>query len=153
MKITKVKRHATGMMVEEGKVKAAEKEGNDKADEAADEGATKSQGMVRKFAELYSWRHGLYRKLMTRIQRFIVEVKKEEKNFNQEDDKKKDPFQKKEAKQIKVPDLLEYVEEGEVVNISMHEIKKEWCDNKEEWKYTNGSAKRAEQAEMAKKRK
>lgn len=40
VKITKVKGHATKEIVEEGKVKVVEKEGNDKADEAAEEGAT-----------------------------------------------------------------------------------------------------------------
>ena len=43
VKITKVKGHATQEMVDEGNVRAEDKEGNDKADEAADMGATTSQ--------------------------------------------------------------------------------------------------------------
>ena len=44
--ITKAKGHATGNMVQLGKVKEEEKKGNDRADEAADEGATKRQGLL-----------------------------------------------------------------------------------------------------------
>ena len=95
MKISKVKGHATEEMVSEGKVKAEDKEGNDKADEAADQGATKSQGKVQKFAELYAWRQGMYRKIMATNQNFIVEVKKEERRLKQGDEKEKDPFEKK----------------------------------------------------------
>ena len=67
-------------MVDEGKVRAEDKEGNDKADEAADMGATTSQGKLKIFAEIFSWRHARYRNLMARIQCFIVEIKKEEKH-------------------------------------------------------------------------
>ena len=64
-------------MVDEGKVRAEDKEGNDKADEAADMGATTSQGKLKFFAEIFSWRHAKHRNLMARIQCFIVELKKE----------------------------------------------------------------------------
>ena len=74
--ITKVKGHATHEMVEEGKVEEEEKKGNDGSDEAADIGATTSQGRVANFAGLYSWRHQMYRKLMTRIRLYIVCLKK-----------------------------------------------------------------------------
>ena len=43
VRITKVKRHDAQEMVDEGKVRAEDKEGNEKADEAADMGATTSQ--------------------------------------------------------------------------------------------------------------
>ena len=78
-KITKVKGHATEEMVQQGKVKAEEKRGNDHVDEAADAGATKSQGRLKIFGELYSRRHECYRKLMAQVQTFVVELKKEEK--------------------------------------------------------------------------
>ena len=93
--ITKVKGHATEEMVQQGKVKQEEKRGNDWADAAADEGATKSQGRLQCFGELYSWRHMCYRKLMARMQKFIVELKKEEKKLKQQYEKEKDPFAKK----------------------------------------------------------
>jgi len=93
--ITKVKGHATEEMVQQGKVKEEEKRGNDWADTAADEGATNSQGRLQYFGELYSWRHMCYRKLMARMQKFIVELKKEEKKLKQQDEKEKDPFGKK----------------------------------------------------------
>ena len=98
MKITKVKGHATEEMVQQGKVKAEEKKGNDYDDEAADAGATKSQERLKIFGELYSWRHGCYRKMMAKIQTFLVELKKEEKRLKQEDEKAKDPFGKKGSK-------------------------------------------------------
>ena len=82
-------------MVDEGKVRAEDKEGNDKADEAADMGATTSQGKLEFFAEIFSWRHARYRSLMARIQCFIVELKKEEQPLKQEQEKAKDPFGKK----------------------------------------------------------
>ena len=85
-------------MVDEGKVAAEEKAGNDKADEAAEMGATTSQGKVKKFAEIYSWRHAAYRKFMARIQQIIVELKKEEKKLRQDDEKAKDLLRNKEAK-------------------------------------------------------
>ena len=81
--------------VQQGKVKQDEKRGNDWADVAADEGATKSQGRLQCFGELYSWRHMCYRKLMARMQKFIVELKKEEKKLKQQDEKEKDPLEKK----------------------------------------------------------
>ena len=55
-KVTKVKGHATEEMVQQGKVKAEEKKGNDHADEAVDAGATQSQGRLSIPGELYSWR-------------------------------------------------------------------------------------------------
>ena len=125
-------------MVEEGRVKAAEKEGNDKADEAAESGATTSQGRLRSLAEIYSWRHSMYRKLMAKIQHFIVELKKEEKKQKQDDGKAKDPFGGKEATKIEVPKCLRYAKEEEAERLSMHEVKKQWCKDEEEWAYVEG---------------
>ena len=59
--------------MQQGKVKEEEKTGNDRADEAADEGAAKSQGRLQRFGELYSWRHMGYRKFMAKMQKFVVE--------------------------------------------------------------------------------
>jgi len=138
VRITKVKGHATKEMVEEGRVKAIDKEGNDKADEAAEMGATTGQGKLRSLAEIYSWRHAMYRKLMARIQKFIVELKKEEKKQKQEDDKAKDPFGRKEATKVEVPLSLRYAKEEEAERISMHEVRKQWCKDEEEWTYVKG---------------
>ena len=76
VKITKVKGHAIAEMVEQGKVREEDKEGNDMADQVADQGATKSQGKLQMFAGLYVWRHSRYRKFMARLQRFIVKIKR-----------------------------------------------------------------------------
>ena len=77
--ISKVKGHATQEMVDEGKVEEEEEEekkGNDESDKAAGMGSTKSQGRIAKFVDLYSWRHTQYRRLMARIQKYIVGLKK-----------------------------------------------------------------------------
>ena len=134
-----VKGHATEEMVEKGEVRREDKEGNDYADEAAEEGATTSQGRVRKFAEIYSWRHMMYRKLMAGIQKYIVELTKEEKKLKQDDAKQSDPFGKREANKARIWRQLNYVnEEEEVESMRMHMIKKEWCHDEVEWAYTKG---------------
>ena len=138
VKITKVKGHATQAMVDEGKVKQTEKTGNDKADEAAEAGATTSQGKIRDFAEMYSWRHIRYRKFMAKIQHYIVELKKEEKKQKQQHEKEKDPFGRKEASKVEVQRNLKYADEAEAASVEMHEIQKQWCKDEEEWKYTKG---------------
>ena len=134
--ITKVKGHATQQMVDEGKVEKDEKEGNDQADEAAEAGATKSQGRVQKFAEAYSWRHGQYRKLMARIQQYIVALRKEEKRLKQEDEKEKDPFEKKEGGKVQAQQRLRYAKTGETFKLHMHKIRKEWCEVEKERAHT-----------------
>ena len=80
--LTKVKGHATEDMVNEGKVKLSEKQGNDKADIAADLGATSSQAKVQAFGPLYCQRQKNYRALMCRVQNDIVGLKVEEKKLS-----------------------------------------------------------------------
>ena len=92
--ITKVKGHATQEMVDEGKVEEEEKKGNDGSDEAADLGATESQGRVATFASLYSWRHQQYRKIMTRVHKYVVGFKKEDKRLREEDEKERETLSK-----------------------------------------------------------
>ena len=79
VKITKVKGHATDEMVAEGKVREEDKEGNDKADKAADKGAEETDNIAAAIGFVYARRHKLYKKLMTRIQTFIIKVKKAQK--------------------------------------------------------------------------
>ena len=54
LKVVKVKGHATDTMVKEGKVKLAEKKGNDRSDTAAALGVTESQAKVHAFGALVS---------------------------------------------------------------------------------------------------
>ena len=135
--ITKVKGHATQEMVDEGKVDEEEKKSNDGSDEAADLGATESQGRVAKFASLYSWRHQLYRQRMTRVQKYVVGLKKEDRRLREEDEKERDPFEKKEGRKVKVEKQLRYAETNdEVVQMKMKMIERHWCRDEEETRYT-----------------
>ena len=72
VQLTKVKGHATEQMVTEGKVTRLDKEGNDKADRAAELGATASQAKVQAFGRLYSQRQQEYRTLVCRIQKLSL---------------------------------------------------------------------------------
>ena len=72
-------------MVDEGNVEEEEKKGDGGSDEAAGRGSTTSQGRVESFSDLYSWRHQLYRNVMTRIQKYIVGLEKEDKRLREED--------------------------------------------------------------------
>ena len=65
--ITEVKGDATEEMVQEGTVTLPDKLGNDRADIAAEKGATVSQLKVHCFGALYSTRHKGYRQLMCRV--------------------------------------------------------------------------------------
>ena len=82
------------------------------ADAAADEGATNSQGRLQIFAGLYSWRHTSFRRIMAKIQTFLVKLKKEEKEMKKEKEKNEDPFGSKEAQKLCIPTALTYGEEG-----------------------------------------
>ena len=130
--ITKVKGHATQEMVDEGKVEEEEKKGNDGSDEAADLGATESQGKVAKFAGLYSWRHQLYRKMMMRVQKYIVGLKVEDKRLR-EDERQKDPFERKDERKVKIANRLIYAgAQEEVVRMRMKRIDRHLCKNSDE---------------------
>ena len=59
-------------------------------------GSTTSQGRIARFADMYSWIHTQYRRLMARIQKYIAGSKKKDKMLRGEDEKKEDPFEKKE---------------------------------------------------------
>ena len=79
VKLRKVKGHATDEMVDEGKVEGHEKLGNDKADISADKGATEEDRRLNDFADLYSHRQRFYADFMKRIKRFIIGMRKAEK--------------------------------------------------------------------------
>ena len=64
----KVKGHATEEMLEIGKVKAEDKKGNDKADEAAGRGSRDEQRRLFALTELYAERHEAYRMFMGKTQ-------------------------------------------------------------------------------------
>ena len=91
---TKVKGHATQELVDEGKVQKEQTKGNDQADIGAERGAVTMQRVTQMLANIYSWRHGGYRNLMVRIQRFIVSLRNHDRTIREEAKKQVDPFGK-----------------------------------------------------------
>ena len=61
-----------------------------------------------RFGDMYSRRQKLYRKVICRMQRYIVGLEKEEKRLKQEEELAKDPFAGAEHKKINVPKHLKY---------------------------------------------
>ena len=89
--------------------------------------------MIARFADMCSWRHTQYRRLMARIQKYIVGLKKEYKRLRDEEEKKEDPYEKKERKKIVVEKLLRYIDEGQTTfGMKMKEIKGLWVEDEEE---------------------
>ena len=74
--ITKVKGHATQEMVNEGKVRPADKDGNDKADEAADEGVELFTQPVVRLSKQFAKRHTAYSHLVGDIHEHLAFVYK-----------------------------------------------------------------------------
>ena len=66
----KVKGHATKEMVERGAVRSIDKEGNDKADEAAGRGSHGEQRRLHALTKLYAERHEAYKIFMAKIHIF-----------------------------------------------------------------------------------
>ena len=97
-------------MVEDGKVQKEDTKGNDQADIGADRGAVTVQKVTQKLADLYSWRHGGYRNLMTRIQKFIVGLKNHDRKLREEEKNKEDPFVKEAKEKICIPKRLGYAD-------------------------------------------
>ena len=143
--------HATEEMVTEGLVQRCDKDGNDRADQAAELGATTSQAKVQAFGRLYSCRQADYRKLVCRIQRFIVALKEEEKRLRDEASRHKALTTPEEKRTVNIPKHLRYygnpnldhagcappVVPGEGtrctdIELQMHPINPIWYNNAEE---------------------
>ena len=109
VKVAKVKGHATEEMVEEGKCKAKDKEGNDKSDKAADKGAEQAEMKTAALGHVYSRRHKYYKRFMERVQSFIIKVRKAEEIRMERKRKEEDPFrQPGEAKMVQIPISLKF---------------------------------------------
>ena len=67
--------HATNEMVEEGKVRKIDKDGNDVSDIAADKGAEATDVIAAAVGFVYARRHKFYKMLMIRIQAFLIKVR------------------------------------------------------------------------------
>ena len=87
VKVTKVKGHATEQQVEEGKVRTEDKEGNDNADQAADQGVNQHARGLRGMVEWIQQRQKKYIEVMSEIQAMIIEVLKEQEEKAKEEKK------------------------------------------------------------------
>ena len=58
--------------------------------------------------------------------------------MKQEEEKAKDPFEKKEARKEQVAQKLSYPKPEEGDKLRMHDIKEQWCKDKEEQRYVQG---------------
>ena len=67
-----MKGHSTQEMVDEGKVKKEDKEGNDEADDAADKGSIGEQPRIYYLARLHSRRQKAYEDFMSKVHRYII---------------------------------------------------------------------------------
>ena len=88
VKVTEVKGHAPEKQAQGGEVERKDKEGNDKADEAANRGV---QEHTRGLKELLKWlnkRHGKYVEVLEDIQRMSIEVLKELEEIWKEEEKR-----------------------------------------------------------------
>ena len=99
---TKVKGHATAEQVEAGVVKAADKEGNDKAEFAADRASKDEQRYLAMIAKLFSKRNKAYQDFVRRIQKFILNMKNEESELRKQKMREENPFGEKEGQAVKI---------------------------------------------------
>ena len=72
IQISKVKGHATDQQVAEGKVRRTDKIGNDKADEAADEGVEQFTMPTLRLSKLYVKRHIAYSSFVSTLHEHLV---------------------------------------------------------------------------------
>ena len=87
--ISKVKGHATDQQVAEGKVKYADKIGNDKADEVADNGRELHGKGIHMVSDIFVRRQRFYELFLKDIQNHIIEVNAIKKRLMESKEKKK----------------------------------------------------------------
>ena len=97
-KMVKVKGHATSQMVKEGKVRAEDKLGNDKAGQAACKGTKDERRRLYAMTDLFAERHGAYKKFTSRIHNFLIHMQKAVKEAWQSKEKEAYPMQPLEGK-------------------------------------------------------
>ena len=106
-----------------------DKEGNDKSDKAADKGAEETNIIAAAVGFVYAKRHKFYKKLMIRIQTFIIKVKKAQKEKREKKKKEEEPFRKTgEKRKVEITRRMKYGKEGkgeETLNIRKVEFKDE----------------------------
>ena len=92
IKVSKVKGHATIAMCESGEVSWEDRYNNNKADEAADHGVTVMQKVLAMTAKAYNDKHKRYIQFMSRIHKYIIEVRTKEAEMRKEKHKNEDPM-------------------------------------------------------------
>ena len=110
--LTKVKGHAKDEDVEAGSVLQEDKEGNDKADEAADRGSKKEQQRIATATGLYSRRNKAYQTFVRQVQNISAQVKQEEARLRTEKQKETNPFESDAQKNIMIPKQPDYENEN-----------------------------------------
>ena len=93
MKLIKVKGHATQDMVEQGKVKAEDKEGNDKADEQANQAVKLYSTEAIKTGAAYMGRHMRYTKMVEELHTSFIEAILKRNELEQKARKREKPYQ------------------------------------------------------------
>ena len=91
VKLTKKKGHATEEMVEDDRVRREDKEGNDEADQAAENGVTEEQGELNHLGWKYAARLKAYTRFMDKAHSFIVKVRKGTEAADGEESNRKGP--------------------------------------------------------------
>ena len=102
IRLTKVKGHATSQMVEDGKVKPEDKNGNDEADDSADRGAEKLQPGLAGIAGYYARKHHAYKDMMKEVHKFIIDVKRSDKEKREKKKLEANPMKDKEKDKVLV---------------------------------------------------
>ena len=114
IKTINLKGHATEEMVDKGVVRRVDKNGNDKANEAAGRGSHGEQRRLHALTTLYAERHEAYRIFMGRVQSFLVHMQKAEKDVWKQREQIVDPNfsrdKKRKSKKIKATKSLKYAE-------------------------------------------
>ena len=106
-----------------------QKVGNDIAETAAEKGAVTIQKVTQQLADIYSWRHGGYRRLMIIIQKYIVGLRNHARELREKAKKEEDPFGSSKDEKVGIPRRLGYadpVEETKYLNTTaLHRL---WFD-------------------------
>ena len=148
----KVRGHATSNMVREGKANAEDKQGNDKADQAASKGSKDEQRRLYAMTGFFAERHEAYRKFMGRVQTFLIAMQRAGKEAWENKEKESKPTQilegRRKARKSRIATQLKYHEEGDTgtggagssndpprmsvdtKRMHVNEIRMEYCINK-----------------------
>ena len=151
-KLSKVKGHATWQMISDGKVKAEDAYGNDKSDQAAENGVTLEQPQFTKIAKRYANKHKQYKDFMKRIHTFIVKTKKADRKLREDKKKEEDPFATQAAGKATIPKALHYAEDAatELFRCKVRRIGEEEGGSRSEMRETQSIANFISQIEWAK---